>query len=137
MNLTSNRTSSRPRYHRADAHRGYMTPAMAVAGGSDTGTWSDSPARSEDCAAELKRFRDALRKKTGIKSRVRYGETSNVFCIKRWVVVPKADFPVAAQFAVEWLERYKDDTRIIHDAGQDELGYVHSPEMAAHWGLDS
>ena len=68
------------RYHRIDGWRGYSIPRLAVVGASDTGMWGDSPCKSTDAKAEIRRFqREALRP-LGIKSRTRGGGTSNVFC---------------------------------------------------------
>ena len=81
----------RETYHRIDGWRGYSIPAFAVAGSSDTGGWSDSPCPSDSVEGEIKRVR-AILKEHKIRSYVCWTETSNVFCIKRWVCVRGIDF---------------------------------------------
>lgn len=109
------------RYHKIDGWRGYWMPANALAGVSDTG--STGPAPSDLALTELALLRRALRK-AGIATRVTTGETSNVFCGKHWIVARHpADFARAAQLVVDWLEETREDTRYIHDADLDELGF--------------
>lgn len=115
------RTQSR--YHATDGWRGYSIPGNAIAGSSDTGMYDDSPAPSDKVKAEIRRFQREVLRPAGIKSRQRYGRTSNVFNAKRWVVVAQADFAKAAQLAADWLAAHKLDTRFIHDADLDDLGY--------------
>jgi len=103
------------RYHRLDGWRGYSIPDRAVAGSSDTGMWSDSPAPSDKVLAELAKLRAEL-KAAGIKSRVSHTLSSNAFMIKRWVVVPRADFDRALKLAQEYLEAHRSETRYVHDA---------------------
>lgn len=111
------------RYHRIDGWRGYYAPALAVAGASDTGTWSDSPCPTPEVKRELRRLSDHLRK-NGVPVRTRYGTSSNVFCGKRWLtVVNRSDFPRAAQLALDWIEQHKRDTSFVHTAEQEQLGY--------------
>lgn len=111
------------RYHRIDGWSGYAVPALAIAGASDTGTWSDSPAPSPEVKAELARFQREVLSPAGIRSRTRFGTSSNVFCGKRWLTVGRDDFARAAQLAVDWLAAHRSDTRYIHDADLDQLGY--------------
>lgn len=73
-------------YHIIDGWRGYSIPILAVAGASDTGGWSDSPCPSSSVEEELKDLQNVY-KKHGIYSYLAYTQSSNVFCLKRWVVV--------------------------------------------------
>jgi hypothetical protein len=111
------------RYHRIDGWRGYTMPANALAGVSDTGEAPDSPCPTPVVLTELATLRRALRK-AGIATRVSSGDTSNVFCGKHWITTrdPK-DFAHAAQVTVDWLEEHRADTRFIHDADLDDLGF--------------
>lgn len=112
-----------PRYHRIDGWRGYSIPALAIVGASDTGGGSDSPCPTASAKAELARFqREALRP-LGISSRTRMGGSSNVFCGKRWLVVKRASFDTAARAAIDWLKKHQTDTRYIHSADLEKLGY--------------
>ena len=111
------------RYHKIDGWRGYPIPALAIVGSSDTGTWSDSPCPTPEVLAEIRRFRREALKPAGIKSRSRIGVSSNVFCAKRWLTVSPEDFDTAAKLATEWLAEHERDTRFIHSADLDKLGY--------------
>lgn len=93
----------------------YLIPQFAVVGVSDTGTWPDSPARSEIVGEELEDFRKVLRANR-IRSRLRYTQSGNVFCLKKWVVVTGRDFEAASRLAEQYLEEHQHDTRYIHDA---------------------
>ena len=104
------------RYHRISAWHGYPIPATAIIGGSYTGEFSDSPAKSAPLALEISRFRKEVLRPAGIASRGVWGETSNVFCAKRWICVSKEDFPRAAELAVAWLKNNDDELRYLHSA---------------------
>lgn len=104
------------RYHKIDGWRGYWIPGTAVAGLSDTGSWSDSPCRTDDVKAEVRRFQRECLRPAGIKSRTRFGRTSNVFCGKRWVVVAPRDWYRAKELADQWIEANQSTTRFIHSA---------------------
>jgi hypothetical protein len=104
------------RYHRIDGWRGYWIPGTAVAGSSDTGTWSDSPCPTPEVKREIGRFQREVLRPAGIKSRTRYGGSSNLFCGKRWVVVDRAQWPRAKELADKWLTEHDRDTRYIHSA---------------------
>lgn len=116
-------TRRKARYHRIDGWRGYWIPPGAIVGASDTGMWDDSPAPSDKVKAELQRFRKEVLRPAGIKSRVRFGTTANVFAGKRWMIVSAKDFDRAAQLAIDWTDKHIDDTNYIHNADLEELGY--------------
>jgi len=98
-------------YHHIDNWRGYSIPANAVCGASDTGTWSDSPAPSDSVEGEIKAVQAKLRS-IGVRSRQKFGETSNVFCGKRWLVVNPKDWERAVEFVNGLIPQF----RFIHDA---------------------
>lgn len=104
------------RYHSISAWHGYPIPATAIIGGSYTGEFSDSPAKSAPLALEISRFRREVLRPAGIASRGVWGETSNVFCVKRWLCVSKEDFPRAAELAVAWLKEHDNELRYLHSA---------------------
>ena len=104
------------RYNRIDGWRGYSVPACAIVGASDTGSSYDSPCPSKDVVKELARFGHEVLHPLGIKYRTRYGNSSNVFCAKKWLVVKKEFFNTAACAALKWLEEHRSDTHFIHDA---------------------
>lgn len=104
------------RYHRLDGWRGYRVPGPAVAGASDTGTFPDSPAPSDQVKAEIRRLQREVLRPAGIPSRQRWGSSSNVFCGKRWLCVAPQDWARAKPLVDAWLTEHKYDTRFIHDA---------------------
>lgn len=83
-------------YQRIDGWRGYNKPIFAVEECSDTGDWSDSPCRSEDAISFVKKAASTLRA-SGIKSYEAFGTTSNVFCMKRYLIVRGIDFGKACE----------------------------------------
>jgi hypothetical protein len=104
-----------PRYIRVGYGR-IKIPGAAVAGSSDTGSFPDSPAPTALVKAEIKRLQSECLRPAGIKSRTVYGNSTNVFCAKRWVVVAADDFEKATELAGQWLESNKYSTSFIHDA---------------------
>ncbi len=107
------------RYNRIDAWRGYWIPALAVAGVSDTGNYDDSPCPSTKVNKELIRIRKEVLQPAGIKSRTRWGNTSNLFCVKSWLVVNRADFARAALLVSAWIKQNRYATSYVHDAKLD------------------
>src|SRR5688500_2887517 len=100
------------RYHRGRDGWGrdsYDIPQYAVIGSSDCGSWSDSPAPTDLVREELERFRVVLRK-NGIRSRLRYTQSGNVFMSKRWVLVHSRDFARASILAAEFIEQHHHST---------------------------
>lgn len=109
-------TNPKRRYHKIDGWRGYWVPALAIAGASDTGTYGDSPCPSNEVTKELNRLRKEVLRPAGIASRTRCGNSSNLFCAKKWLAVSQADFARAALLAKEWLDENRRTTSYIHDA---------------------
>jgi hypothetical protein len=112
-------TNPKRRYNKIDGWRGYWVPALAVAGSSDTGTYSDSPCPTPDVKAEINRIRKEVLLPAGIKSRSRFGNSSNVFCSKRWLVVAREDFARAAELVEVWLVDNRRTTSYVHNANQE------------------
>lgn len=104
------------RYHKIDGWRGYWIPGTAVAGVSDTGEEDDSPCPSSVVKAEIRRLQREVLRPAGIKSRQRWGYSSNVFCLKRWLCVSAQDFEHAQVLVNAWLEEHRFDTDYIHNA---------------------
>lgn len=104
------------RYHKLDGWRGYPIPGPAIIGASFTG--NDGPAPLEDVQSEIVGFRLWLRTH-GIRSRTKFGESSNVFCAKLWVVVKLDDFRRAAQLALDYLG--SPNLVYLHSADQEEV----------------
>lgn len=104
------------RYHRIDGWRGYSIPGSAIAGVSDTGTYHDSPCPTPKVMGELRRFRAAVLKPLGIKSRIRFGQSSNLFCGKRWLCVDANVWPKAYAAANKYIAEHNDDYHYLHPA---------------------
>lgn len=79
--------STKKHFVRTDGWRGYEEPIYAVCGANDTGTASDSPCRTEVANKELGMVKSILRK-AGIPCKHVYCQSSNVFCVHRYLVVP-------------------------------------------------
>jgi hypothetical protein len=77
--------------------------------------WSDSPCPSDKVKAELEGFKAFLQGK-GIGSTIKTDRSSNVFMMKRWVVVPKEDFARARKLADQYLKEKEKETSYIHEA---------------------
>lgn len=99
-----------------DAWRGYYKPSKAVAGSSDTGTWSDSPAPTPEVSRELKELEGYLNE-AGIDTDEVALRSSNLFMAKRWII-PKDEekYQKAKKLAKKWLSAHERETRHIHDA---------------------
>jgi hypothetical protein len=67
-------------------------------------------------AAEVRKFQRECLRPLGIRSRTRYGQTSNVFCGKRWIVVPERDYERAEKAAAEWLKEHDRALHYLHEA---------------------
>jgi hypothetical protein len=106
--MTKYTYSKKKKWVRTDAWRGYEEPVFAVAGVSDTGTWSDSPYPSDKTSAELKKFRRKL-KKLGVPTRRMFGRTSNVFAGSQYLIAPKEIYPEAKEKVKKLLEKKKYD----------------------------
>ena len=99
----------------------YEIPEYAVAGSSNCGMYSDSPAPSDRVKHELDRLQLYLKTHHKIFSHVETTQSGNVFMVKNWVVVKSSDFERAVPIVVEWLEEHRSETRYIHDADLDEF----------------
>ena len=70
-----------------DGWRGYSQPTYAVCGANDTGMWDDSPCRSDVAEKELNEAKAVL-KRSKIPTKLMTTESSNVFCVHHYLVVP-------------------------------------------------
>jgi len=106
------------RYHTGDGWgRGsYDIPALAVAGSSDTGTWSDSPCPSGEVSKELKGIMNALKKEGLHPKELGATRSGNVFMGKRWVGVPEKEWKKAMLKSKIYLKKHGEDISFIHDA---------------------
>ena len=86
--------STKKKYVRTDAWRGYYQPEYAIAGVNDTGNWSDSPSPSKEVNTEIHEFQKEL-KKLGVPTRKITAQTSNVFSVNHFLIPPVQMFPSA------------------------------------------
>jgi hypothetical protein len=107
--------STKKKWIKTDAWRGYEQPAYAVLGSSDTGTWEDSPCPSYEVDKELKDFQKFLQEK-GIKSKIINAKSSNVFMIKRWIVPEQNKYIEVKKLAEQYLKEKKEEIKYIHEA---------------------
>lgn len=88
---------------------GYSEPINAVCGANNTGSWSDSPCRTEVCLKELKMAKKVL-KNNGIEFEVKHTKTSNVFCEHVYLVVHEDD----KERAKELIKPLLDNTTLLY-----------------------
>jgi len=79
--------NTKTKYIKTDGWRGYSQPINAIAGANNTGNFSDSPCPESVCLSELDKV-----KKIMIQNNIPYQlvwcESSNVFCVHGYIVVP-------------------------------------------------
>jgi len=83
-------------------YRGYSQPVYAVCGANDTGMWDDSPCRSDIADRELKETISVL-KKHKIPTKKVTTESSNVFCIHHYVIVPPYYIDKAKEIVSDYI----------------------------------
>jgi hypothetical protein len=108
------RISKRTKYIRTDGWRGYTQPRDAVAGANDTGDAYDSPCPSKTATAELKMLTDRLDQEKILWIEVG-ANTTNVFCIHRYIITQKKDRARASAIAAE----LKPETRLLYAITED------------------
>lgn len=101
--------SLKKKYVRTDAWCGYEEPIDAVCGAKDTGTWEDSPCPTPLALAELAKAKKIL-KQHNIKFKSTWGQTSNVFCIHRYIVVAHEN----VEQAKELIKPLIDECRLLY-----------------------
>ena len=69
------------------AWRGYEQPINAICGANNTGNWSDSPCPENVCLSELDEAKKILIR-NNIPYHLVWYNTSNVFCVHGYIVVP-------------------------------------------------
>ena len=115
--ISQDKFSIKTYYVRLDGWRGYSEPIYAVAGANDTGTFSDSPCPTDIAKAELRAIGQLLRKQ-GIKFRQMVCQSSNVFCIHRYIICMPKDAQAARAIAKEYIANHY--TRLAYVAGKEE-----------------
>lgn len=92
----------------SDGWRGFSQPVYAVCGANDTGGWDDSPCPSSISQKEIAEAVKSL-KKHSIPTKIVVTETSNVFCVHRYVIVPPRFLEKARQVVVDHVENTHTD----------------------------
>lgn len=95
----------------SDGWRGYNEPIYAVCGANDTGMWSDSPCPSDVCERELNGAIEVL-KSLKIPTKIVTCESSNVFCVHRYVIVPPKYVDEARKIVSEHIDNT--ENRLIY-----------------------
>jgi hypothetical protein len=98
-------------YVRIDGWRGYEQPLYAVCGANDTGMWDDSPCPSNIAKKELENAKAVL-KRNKIPTKLITTETSNVFCVHHYLIVPPVYHNQAKELVSEHIDN--DVTRLIY-----------------------
>ena len=98
-----------------DGWRGYDEPFAAICGANDTGMWSDSPCPSNVRERELEEAKTALAAQ-GIRTRVVFTNSSNVFCTHVYLVAKVKDAPKGRE--IVQTSGILDNTRLLYIAGR-------------------
>ena len=85
--MKTNEINTKTKYIKTDGWRGYRQPINAICGANNTGNWSDSPCPENVCLSELDQAKKILMKNQ-IPYKLVWCETSNVFCMHGYIVVP-------------------------------------------------
>lgn len=101
--------SKKKRWVSTDGWRGYYEPINAIGGANSTGSWSDSPCPSNVCETEINEFRKQLRKEK-IPSKLMVCNTSNVFCVHVYILVP----PEFRERGLELAKEHQRNTRLFY-----------------------
>jgi hypothetical protein len=99
----------RLKYIKTDGWRGYSKPVNAVCGANNTGDWSDSPCPESVCISELDKAKTVLIN-NNIPYQLSWQETSNVFCVHGYLIVPNK-YKMKARRLIEPLIQ---DTRLLY-----------------------
>ena len=94
-----------------DGWRNYVHPVYAVAGANDTGGWEDSPCPSDVSVGELDTIESILRFKK-IPTKQMTLESSNVFMVRHFIIVPPYYVDNAREIVSEFLKNT--DTRLLY-----------------------
>lgn len=105
--------SKKTKYVSTSAWRGYVQPIFAVIGWNDTGMFSDSPCKTSTGLKESKLAKKFL-KQNNIPFRTMTCQTSNVFCVSHFLIVPEEMFERAKKLLSDWYPTIKDETRLIY-----------------------
>ena len=122
------------RWHKLDPYRGYKVPPYALAGTSYTGDSSDSPYPFEKIQPELDKLITYLNK-NGLHPGLKHTESSNVFMIKIWIVVPNDEYQKARELVDNWLNE-NNSLHYLHNVGDgdeieiDKETEVEEPKLA-------
>lgn len=98
-------------YIRTDGWRGYSEPIYGICGANDTGMYEDSPCRTDKCLFELEGAAKCL---GTIPYKMIAEQTSNVFCIHRYLIVPPQHIKEARELFAAYFEEAKDKTSLLY-----------------------
>lgn len=105
---------TKTRYIRIDGWRGYKQPLDAVVGWNCTGMSSDSPCPT-DVGLKESQLAKTFLKKNKIPFRRVVCNTSNVFCIHIYLIVPTEMVEKARALLKDWYNNgIKEETRLLY-----------------------
>jgi hypothetical protein len=79
--------NTKTKHAHTDAWRGYEQPTNAIAGANNTGNFSDSPCPENVCLSELDQVKKIMIQ-NNIPYKLVWCGSSNVFCMRGYIVVP-------------------------------------------------
>jgi hypothetical protein len=97
------------KYIHTDAWRGYSQPINAICGANNTGNFSDSPCKEDICLSELDQVKKILIKNE-ISYKLVWCESSNVFCVHGYIVVPGR----LKKRALKLIQHLPDETTLLY-----------------------
>lgn len=101
--------NTKTKWIETDPWRGYFQPINAIAGANNTGQWSDSPCPENVCLNELEMVKKRLIE-NNIPYKLVWCNSSNVFCIHGYIVVPGR----MKRKAKKLIQDLPDKTRLLY-----------------------
>lgn len=98
--------STKKKWVKTDAWRGYEEPVYGIAGVADTGSWEDSPSPTNAVMSEINSFKKEL-KKLGVPTRMVHTRTSNVFAGGHHLIAPVELYPSVKDKVKQILKKKK------------------------------
>lgn len=99
------------KYIKTDGWWGFEQPEYAVAGANDTGEWDDSPCPSSVATKELNAVTKLL-EESGIKVKQTLCNTTNVFCVHRYLIPMIKDVEKARVIVKDYIDN--NTTRLLY-----------------------
>ena len=101
--------NTKTKYVNTGGYRGYEEPINAIAGANNTGNYSDSPCPESVCLSELDQVKKIMIQ-NNIPYKLVWCESSNVFCMHGYIVVPG----VLKRRAKKLIQDLPEQTRLLY-----------------------